>query len=93
MAQEQIALLNAILATKSDIAKIEAKIEGLKPETKVEIEGLGSETKAAMEGFRREFKASLQSLKSHFIKWMLGAMVAQTTIILAGIAMLLNPTM
>ncbi|MCY4256109.1 MAG: hypothetical protein OXE48_05435 [Gammaproteobacteria bacterium] len=78
---EQIAFLNANLATKSDIAKIEAGIETLRQETKAEIEGLRSET-----------KLSIAEDKVSFMKWMLGAaMLAQTTVILAFIALFLTP--
>jgi len=80
LAEEQIAFLNANLATKSDIAKIEAGIEALRQETQAGIAGLRPETKLGIE----EAKVS-------FIKWMLGAMLAQTTVILAFIALFLTP--
>jgi len=93
LAPEQIAFLNANLATKSDIAKIEAGIETLRQETKAGLEGLRQETKAEIEGLRSETKLSIAEDKVSFMKWMLGAaMLAQTTVILAFIALFLTPT-
>jgi len=102
LAEEQIAFLNANLATKSDIAKIEAGIESLRQETQAGIEGLRQETqskieslcqetKAGIEGLRPETKLGIEAAKVSFIKWMLGAMLAQTTVILAFIALFLTP--
>ncbi len=113
LAEEQIAFLNANLATKSDIAKIkagiealrqdiQAGIEGFKQETRagietlrqeirVGIEGFRQETKAEHEGLRSETKLAIEEAKVNLIKWMLGAMLAQTTVILAFIALFLTP--
>jgi len=102
LAEEQIAFLNANLATKSDIAKIEAGIESLRQETQAGIEGLRQETQSKIESLRQETKAGIAGLrpetklgieaaKVSFIKWMLGAMLAQTTVILAFIALFLTP--
>ena len=129
LAAEQVAFLNANLATKSDIArleaasearhqetkveiaKLEASIEIHRQETKSEIEALRQETKgeiarveAGIEALRQETKgeiarveasieslrlatdAKLEAVKGSLIKWMLGIMFAQTTIILAVVS-------
>jgi len=140
LAAEQVAFLNANLATKSDIARLEAasearhqetkveiakleasieihrqetksEIEALRQETKGEIETLRQETKgeiarveAGIEALRQETKgeiarveasieslrlatdAKLEAVKGSLIKWMLGIMFAQTTIILAVVS-------
>ncbi len=67
-----------------------AEIEGLRQETKAEIEGLRQETKAGIEGLRQETKAQIEASKVSLIKWMFAALVAQTTITLAVISMLLT---
>jgi len=154
LAAEQIAFLNANLATKSDIARLEAAtksdiakleaatksdieslrketksdiakleavtksgIESLRKETKSDIESLRQETKSDIESLRQETKSDIESLrqetlagieglrletiakieasKGSLVKWMLGAMLAQTTIILAFVSivvMLLMPS-
>ena len=43
LADEQIALLNANLATKADLARVEAGIEALRQETKADIAALKAE--------------------------------------------------
>ena len=53
LADEQIALLNANLATKADVAKIGADVEALRQETKVEI----AKVEAGVEALRQETKA------------------------------------
>ena len=68
LADEQIALLNENLATKADVARIEAGIEAHRQETKAAI--------AKVEG-------SIEAAKSDLIKWMFGAMVAMTGIFAA----------
>ena len=79
LADEQIALLNANLATKADVAKIEAEI------AKVE---------AGVEALRQETKADIAALKADLIKWMFGAvlggMVAMTGLF-AAIVRLMVP--
>ena len=79
LADEQIALLNANLATKADIARIEADIEALRQETKADI----AKVEAGIEALRQETKAEIAALKADLIKWMFGGMVAMTGIFAA----------
>ncbi len=96
LAEEQIAFLNANLATKADIESLrqetKADIESLRQETKAGIESLRQETKAGIESLRQETKAEISSVKADLVKWMFGVSVAQTTIILAFIALVLSPS-
>ena len=64
LAEEHVALLNANLATKADIAKIEAGIEALRQETKTDIEGLRQATGADIEGLRLETKADIAKIEA-----------------------------
>ncbi|MDE0716445.1 MAG: DUF1640 domain-containing protein [Rhodospirillaceae bacterium] len=63
LAEEHVALLNANLATKSDIAKIEAGIETYRQETQAGIESLRQETQAGIESLRQETQAGIESLR------------------------------
>ena len=86
LADEQIALLNANLATKADVARVGADVEALRQETKADIarveagvEALRQETKAdiarveaGVEALRQETKADIAALKADLIKWMFG---------------------
>ena len=80
LAEEHVALLNANLATKTDIAKIEADIEGLRQK----IETLRQETKA----YIARVEARIETAKADTLKWMVGAMVAQGGLIVALIKLL-----
>ena len=63
LADEQIALLNSNLATKSDIARIEAGIETFRQETKSDIEALRLATQSDIETLRQETKSDIESLR------------------------------
>ncbi len=88
LAEEQVSLLNANLATKIDIERLrqetKADIFGLK----ADIERLRQETKADIEGLRQETKADIATLKSELIKWLFGALIAQTGILAALLRLL-----
>ena len=73
LAEEHVALLNANLATKADIAKIETDI------AKIE---------AGIETLRQETKAGIETTKADLLKWMIGALVAQGGLIVALVKLL-----
>ena len=93
LADEQIALLNANLATKADVAKIGADVEAHRQETNAGIEALRQETKAGIEALRQETKADIAALKADLIKWMFGAvlggMVAMTGLFAAIVRLMI----
>ncbi len=66
LAEEHVALLNANLATKTDVVKIEAGVEALRQET----------------------KAAIAASKSDLLKWMIGALIAQGSLIVALVKLL-----
>jgi len=102
LADEQVALLNANLATKADIADVKADIEKVKLATKADIEAvkgnieaLRLETKADIEAvkgdieaLRLETKADIADVKADLIRWMVGMMVAMTGIFAAIVKLL-----
>lgn len=64
LAEEHVALLNANLATKGDIAAIKADIDALRQETKAGIEALRQETKADIDALRQETKADIARVEA-----------------------------
>ncbi len=67
LADEHVALLNANLATKADIARVEARI------AKIE---------AGMDALRQEMKTDIakvetrmEAIKSDLMKWLIGALI------------------
>ena len=85
LAHEQIRLLNNNLATKSDIEALrlatKADIEALQVSTQSGIEVLRLATKSDIEALRLSTDAKIESAKFETVKWMIGAMVAQSTLI------------
>ena len=70
LAEEHVALLNANLATKADIAAVKAAIDALREETKVGMEALRQETKAdiarveaGIDALRQETRASVEAVR------------------------------
>ena len=95
LADEHVALLNANLATKADIARIEAGMEALRQETRADIarveagiEALRQETKAGMDALRQETRAGIETAKSDLLKWLFGALIAQGGLIVALVKLL-----
>ncbi len=105
LAEEQVAFLNANLATKIDIAEIHASIaeihakldtinadiENLRAETKSGIENLRAETKSEIEKLRAETKSEIEKCKSDLIKWVVGAIIAQGGLIVALVSVFSLP--
>ena len=63
LADEQVHLLNANLATQADIAAIHQDIDALRQETKTNIDALRQETKADIEFLRQETKVDIAGVQ------------------------------
>jgi multidrug resistance efflux pump len=102
LADEHVALLNANLATKTDIAEIKADIAEIKAdiarieagmeaqrlETRAGMEAQRQETRAGMEAQRQETRADIEAVKSELLKWMIGLLIAQGGLIVALVKLL-----
>ena len=77
LAEEHVALLNANLATKADIAAVKAGIDALRQETTASIETL-----------RQETRASIEAMKADLLKWLFGALIAQGGLIVTLVKLL-----
>lgn len=77
LAKEQVQLLNSNLATKVDIQAIQANVEAVKTELEAKIETV-----------KAELEAKIESSKVDLLKWMVTAMAAQGTLIVALVKLL-----
>ena len=77
LAEEHVALLNANLATKADIAGIKADIDALRQQTTI-----------SMEALRQQTRASIEAVKTDLLKWLFGALIAQGGLIVALVKLL-----
>ena len=91
LAKEQVQLLNSNLATKVDILAIKADIKGVK----AEVERVKAELEAKIETVKVELavkieaiKTDIQATKVDLVKWMVMAMIAQSTLIVAFVKLL-----
>ncbi len=95
LADEQIAMLNTNLATRTDIQQIRADMDAMRLATKADMEVLRQETKteiaqvqASVEALRLATKADIASVKADLLKWMIGALIAQGGLVVALIKLL-----
>ena len=72
------------LATKSDLGEVKAEIADVKAELKAEIADVKAELKAEIRGL----DVKIGDVKADILKWMFGAIIAQTGIILAVVKLL-----
>ena len=77
LAEEQVTLRNANLATKADVAAVHADIARV--EAGVE---------AGMEALRQETNAAIAAVKADLLKWMFAAPIAQGGLIVALVKLL-----
>ena len=73
LADEHVALLNANLATKADIARIEAGMDALRQEMQTDI---------------AKVETRMEAIKSDLMKWLIGALIAQGGLIVALVKLL-----
>ncbi|MCY4614655.1 MAG: DUF1640 domain-containing protein [Nitrospira sp.] len=95
LAKEQVQLLNSNLATKVDILAVKADIETVKLETesiKANLEAVKAavkaELEAKLEAVKLRLQADIQASKVDLLKWMVTAMIAQGTLIVALVKLL-----
>ena len=95
LADEHVILLNANLATKADIARVEAGMDALRQETKAGIDALRQEAKAdiarveaGIDALRQETRAAIEAAKSDLMKWLIGLLIAQGGLIVALVKLL-----
>ena len=73
LAEGHVTLLDANLATKADIARVEAGMDAFRRETRAGLAGIEAEVEAA---------------KSDLLKWLFGALIAQSGLIVALVKLL-----
>ena len=86
LAKEQVQLLNSNLATKVDILALKADIETVKANLEAVKLGLQADiqtVKADLEAVKLGLQADIQASKVDLLKWMVTAMIAQGTLIVA----------
>ena len=69
-------------------AELEAKIETVKAELEAKIETVKTELEAKIETVKAELEAKIESSKVDLLKWMVTAMAAQGTLIVALVKLL-----
>ena len=88
LANEQVQLLNANLATKGDILAVKADILALKGELEVKIETVKGELEVKIETIKGELEVKIETVKGELLKWMVTAMIAQGGLIVALVKVL-----
>jgi hypothetical protein len=99
LADEQVRLIDDRLATKEDIAKLQAAttmdiarlhedIAKLQAATKEDIAKLQAATKTDLREMELKIEAKLESFKSEIVRWMFGTIGFQTIVVVGGVVAL-----
>ena len=93
LAKEQIRLIEGNLATRVDVATVksdleiqiqqvksdlEVQIRKVKSDLEVQIQQVKSDLEVQIQSVKSDLEVQIQSVKSDLMKWMVGAMTAQT---------------
>jgi hypothetical protein len=94
MKAEQSAFIDDRLAHEEDITVLRGDIEALHISTRADIDALRISTKADIDALRISTKADIEKTadrtKYEIVKWMFGAVTAQTVILLAAMVGILR---
>ena len=99
LANEQVQLLNANLATKADLAAVrsdlaavrsdlEAKITSVQADLEAKITGVQADLEAKITGVQADLQVKIANVKSDLLKWMFAAFIAQGGVIATLITLL-----
>ena len=95
LAHEQIHLLEANLATKSDIAAVKSDVAAVKSDLEVKIAEVKADLEVRIEQVRADLevkieqvRAEVQAVKSSLLKWMVGALTAHLAVVVAVVQFL-----
>jgi len=98
LAEEQIALLNANLATKADIEAVKVEFAKVEAGLKVDIEAVKAEIAKVEAGLKVDIEAvkveiakvdkRIETVKSDLLKWMFAGLIAQGGVIVALLQLL-----
>ena len=83
LAKEQVQLLNSNLATKVDILAIKTDLETVKANLEAKLEAVKLGLQADIQAIQLGLQADIQASKVDLLKWMVTAMIAQGTLIVA----------
>ena len=82
LAKEQIRLIEGNLATRVDVATVksdlEIQIQQVKSDLEIQIQQVKSDLEVQIQQVKSDLEVQIQSVKSDLMKWMVGAMTAQT---------------
>ena len=81
LASEQVQLLNANLATKADLATVQADLEA-------KITSVQADLEAKITSVQANLEVKIASTKSDLLKWMFAALIAQGGVIATLITLL-----
>ena len=90
LAKEQVQLLNSnlatkvdILAIKTDLETVKANLEAVKANLEAKLEAVKLGLQADIQAIQLSLQADIQASKVDLLKWMVPAMIAQGTLIVA----------
>lgn len=81
LADEQVNLLNGNLATKYDLAEVDARLQTKMTELDSRLQTKMAEVEARLTEVNLLTRQSISELETRLLKWMVGLLMAQTGIV------------
>ena len=77
LANEQVQLLNANLATKADIAAVQADVERVQANLETKLAAVQADLEVNLANVQSGLEVKIANVQSNLLKWVFAALIAQ----------------
>ena len=88
LADEQVQLLDANLATKADLAAVKADLAAVKADLDVRITNVQAALEANLATVKADLEVKIANVQSNLLKWVFAALIAQGGVIVTIVTLL-----
>ena len=88
LANEHVQLLNGNLATKTDLASVQTKLETKLAGVKTDLASVQTNLEAKLAGVKADLEVKIANVQANLLKWMFAALIAQASVVVTLIKLL-----
>ena len=88
LADEQVALLNANLATKAELADVEANLAARIAQVEARIAQVEANLRSEIAQVEANLRSEIAQVEARLLRWMVGALIAQAGLIVGLLRLL-----